>query len=207
MREINRVAALGTGQTRSYEPFESRLAAEIALFAFYHAKLSIPNITRLLQLFDLIPGFASPFPNADSLFATLDDIPLGHLEPLEQTVTPVFEYDEFADLDDDAEGSGGQIPASWLEPVSFRFYNIVDATQHLLARTDLADKIDYAPRMVFNYRGDRVVDNFMTGNYAHRIQVSLSTDWRSSFGNTDSGTAAENPPRRRNPPSYHCQLR
>jgi hypothetical protein len=59
--------------------------------------------------------------------------------------------------------------------------------------------------MVFNYRGDRVVDNFMTGNYAHRIQVSLSAGWR-SFGNTDSGTAAENPPRRRNPPSYHCQL-
>jgi hypothetical protein len=165
---LKELDALEGFERGSFGPFPNRIALKIVLFVFYHAKLTQPNIDRFLNILNLIPKFRSPFPSRSALFEAIDAIPLSNLEPLEHTFTPTYEKDDFADTGPDGEAP---LPASWFQPVSFRYFDIIEATQHLLFRTDLADSIEYAPRKVFNWRGDRVVSDFMTGNYVHRIQV------------------------------------
>ncbi|KAK4704306.1 hypothetical protein P7C70_g1900, partial [Phenoliferia sp. Uapishka_3] len=64
--------------TSSY-PFSDRLALEIALFAFQHAKLNVPNTQRLIDILDLIPNYNSPFANRDELLAYIDISPTDHI--------------------------------------------------------------------------------------------------------------------------------
>ncbi|KAK4698256.1 hypothetical protein P7C70_g8026, partial [Phenoliferia sp. Uapishka_3] len=170
----------------STHPFSDRLALEIALFAFQHAKLSVPNTQRLINLLDLIPNYKSPFTNRDELLAYIDAIPYGELESYEVLIEPQFSRDEFADSDDEeyeeSDGEGdhgmpkrpskvGKEPSSWFRQVSFRFHDIFSVVQHLLARPDLAEHIDYHPRKVINKNGHRVISDFMTANWAHQAQA------------------------------------
>ncbi|KAK4697990.1 hypothetical protein P7C70_g8123, partial [Phenoliferia sp. Uapishka_3] len=172
----------------SSHPFPDRLSLEIALFAFQHAKLSEPNMQRLFNIFDLIPSYQSPFHSREELLKAIDAIPYGELETFEITIEPSYARDEFADSDDEADyeesdGEGeagverrpskvGNEPLSWFRPVSFTFTNLFSAVQHLLARPDLADSIEYTPRRVTNQYGDRVISDFMTANWAHQAQSS-----------------------------------
>ncbi|GAA5984345.1 hypothetical protein JCM5350_001025 [Sporobolomyces pararoseus] len=152
-----------------FSPFANRFSLQLATFAFSSAKLSRPQIQELLDLLTLIPNFTPPFSTPEELLSSIDGIPFQEMTLQEVTIRPHMEFDPF-EVDSDDEDDGEPPPPAFLRPVSFRYYDVFETVQHLLARPDLQDSIDYTPVLIINRFGARVISNFMTANFAHQAQ-------------------------------------
>jgi hypothetical protein len=121
--------------------------------------MSAGNIDYLLQLW--AAGGESPFVNHNDVYSTIDAIPMGGVP--------------WQDFSVSYNGPRPETNAPpWMEQTYEVYFR--DPRQlflNMLANPTFAEDFDYAPKQVFNTKGSRQYENFMSGDWAWNQAVSL----------------------------------
>ena len=147
-------------QSRSdYYPFESRAQFEIGYFLYRKVQMSGGNIDELLQLWQAHSGDA-PFADHTHLYETVDSIKLADIE-----------WQAFAVSYTGPRPSQGPVP-SWMEKEYIVWFRCPRQVLHSqLSNPDFKGEMDYAPKQTYHH-GERVYQNFMSGDWAWQQAVS-----------------------------------
>lgn len=148
-------------------PFESRSHFELADFLFRKDKMSGAKIDELMRIISAFSDSGQPpFTGADHVYGSIDSIPLADVR------WEVFEVSYVGPRPDDP----ALVPA-WMK----RTYRVWFRSPHAILKSqlgnpDFAQEIDWRPRKVYNNQGERVYEDFMTGDWAWKQAVCLYFD-------------------------------
>ena len=144
-----------------WTPYDSRLAFETAEFAYRRCQMSAGNFDILSQLWaaSLAPyDAAPPFASHSELCKTIDSIPIGGIPWRSITLSYNGETPNNAPPWMQAEYT------VWYRDPYMLFKN-------MLKNTEFAGHIDYAPYQRYNTQGNRVYENFMSGDWPWKQAV------------------------------------
>ena len=130
---------------------------ETADFLFKRTQMSAGNIDHLLQLW--AASGEAPFDNHTELYDTIDAIPVGGVPWQNFEVT-----------------YNGQQPETNVPPWMEQTYEVYfrDPRRlflNMLANPAFAEDFDYTPMQIFNVKGSRRYENFMSGDWAWKQVV------------------------------------
>lgn len=149
-----------------WNPFTSREQFEMAEFLFKRAKMSANNIDELMMLWRagataFESGDQPPFINHDDLYNTIDAIPVGGVQ-----------WQHF-DVSYNGARPETDVPA-WMEQtyeVYFRDPRLLFL--NMLANPAFAEDFDYLPMQIFDTKGSRRYENFMSADWAWKQAVGF----------------------------------
>lgn len=105
-------------------------------------------------------GDSGPFKNSKDMLKTIDDVPLGNVPW--QSFTLQYE----------GERPSGK-PPSWMSKKNrVWFRDPREVVRNMLSNPDFDGEFDYGPVQQFDKDGNRVLTNFMSGNWAWKQAVS-----------------------------------
>jgi hypothetical protein len=155
-----------------WTPYQSRPEFELANFLYSRAKMSPSSIDTLLGLLAATSNIAPPFADHSDLYDIIDSTPLGHV-PWQHSF---LQYE--GDVPD------GDFP-QWVSSehqVWFRDPRLV--VENMIGNPDFRNDFDITPVRIFDRRGSREYQNFMSGDWAweeavcfydvHSLLISLT---------------------------------
>ena len=156
-------------------PYQNRTEYEAAQFIFHQAKLSTRNIDTLCDLWAatlLEHGDTPPFANHTDLFNTIDSTPLGDVPW--QTFPLNYNLNAAGEAPDD-------VP-SWMTSVyNVWFRDPRQVVRNMIDNPDYSNQFDSAPTRIFDSKGHRQYQDFMSGDWVWEEAVSLNNIIHSLF--------------------------
>ena len=143
-----------------WSPFTSRTQLETAEFLFQRTQMSTGNIDELMTLW-MVSGGEQPFVDHTSLYNTIDAIPVGGVP-----------WESFA------VSYQGARPETNVPPWMEETYEVYFRDPHqlflnMLANPSFAEHLDLMPMRIFDIKGSRRYENFMSGDWAWKQAVWL----------------------------------
>lgn len=160
-----------SAQSSPWSPFENRAHFELAEFLYKQNQMSAGNIDKLMQIWaSLHPNDGGPFDSHNGLYEMIDSIEDGKVAWESFTMNhPASDHDH-----DDADDTSDDLPSWKRKTYHVWFRDPRKLLQAQLSNPEFKDGIDYAPKVVYNNKKERVWENFMSGNWAWDQCVSLS---------------------------------
>lgn len=144
-----------------WTPYDSRLAFEIAEFAYRRCQMSAGNFDILSQLWaaSLAPYDASPpFARHSDLCKTIDSTPIGGIP--------------WRSIALSYNGMKPNNAPPWMQAEYIVWYrDPYMLFKNMLENTEFADHIDYAPYRRYDTQGYRVYENFMSSDWSWKQAV------------------------------------
>lgn len=160
-----------TQSDRDYSPFQSRVAFETAELLYKREQMSAGNIDDLLELWTASVvelGGDAPFPDHDTLYSTIDDIPLGDVR-----------WESFT-MQYNGEKPERNVP-TWMNDSHEVWYrDPKEVIRLMLANPDFNGEMDFAPLQEIDQHGVRF-KNLMSGGWAWEQAVCSCSTQTLSF--------------------------
>ncbi|KAF8321908.1 hypothetical protein F5887DRAFT_904465, partial [Amanita rubescens] len=148
--------------------FQSRAHFELADFLYKQNQMSGGNIDKLMEIWaSLHPSDGSPFASQKDLYEVIDSIEDGDA-PWDSVAMYHPDLSDTNELDN--------LPSWKKAKYDVWFRDPRKILQGQLSNPKFKDGIDYAPKLVYNDKGERVWGNFMSGNWAWKQCNILSED-------------------------------
>ncbi|KAH8924323.1 hypothetical protein BT69DRAFT_1196845, partial [Atractiella rhizophila] len=135
-----------------YTPFTNQLEFELSYFV-HDIGLSKDNTKRLLQIFDLVPNFLSPFVNRDQIY-----------QKISSTVAPPIPWHKTT-ISLDKLPCAANVPPSWKKDLDFHFQDIIDVVQVLYGNPTFEHDTVHAPVMELDHNGKQIFSEPFTGTW------------------------------------------
>ncbi|KAF8328032.1 hypothetical protein F5887DRAFT_1083299 [Amanita rubescens] len=153
--------------TSPWSPFENRAHFELAEFLYKQNQMSGGNIDKLMQIWAALhPKDGSPFAAHDDLYEKIDSIKDGDVPW--KSFTMKHPNASMHNLDG--------LPSWQKAKYDVWFRDPRKILQGQLSNPLFKDGIDYAPKVVYNDKKERIWENFMSGNWAWKQCNILSED-------------------------------
>ena len=153
----------GGPSNTDWSPFRSRVDFEVADFLYRRDQMSQGHVSELMDLWaaSLVPyGARPPFANCDEMLATIDTISHGDAPWF------CFEVSYEGPLPEE------NIP-SWMTEKYLVWTRNIRMILHIMIKNgDYNGEFDYAPYVELGVKGERILTNLMSGNWAWRQAVS-----------------------------------
>ncbi|KAF8337791.1 hypothetical protein F5887DRAFT_1063026 [Amanita rubescens] len=155
----------------TWAPFENRAQFELAEFLYKHNQMPGGNIDKLMQIWAALhPNEGSPFNSHDGLYEMIDSIKDGDV----RWESFAMHHPDAGDLD---VTPSDNLLSSWKRQTYEVWYrDPKKVLQAQLSNPNFKDGIDYAPKLVYNDKNERVWKDFMSGNWAWKQCNILSED-------------------------------
>jgi len=145
----------------NWDPFESRLAFELAHFLYKENQTPAAKIDRMLGLMSdslAIHNDEPPFGGHQDVYDTIDAIPIGGVPW--QSFT--FTYD----------GPKPENAPKWMDAeYTIWFRDPHQVFLNMLKNPDFRNSFDYGPYRKYDEKGDRWYEHFMSGDWAWQQAV------------------------------------
>ena len=128
---------------------------ELTQLLFKDAQMSKGNVDHLMQILSRsAPNGTAPFHNYKDLLARIDAIEVGDVT----WESFVCKYE--GDISDESP--------SWMsQGYEVHYRDPLDVIKNILSNTDFKNRMDYAPYLEYDAKGERQFHDFMSANWAN----------------------------------------
>lgn len=149
-------------ETPPWSPFKNRAHFELAEFLYKQNQMSGGNVDKLMQIWSALHPGGGPFVSHNDLYQKIDSIKDG--DAAWESFTMNYSHDTINNLDD--------LPAWQKADYDVWFRDPKKILEGQLSNPKFKDGIDYAPKVMYNDKNERVWENFMSGNWVWKQCVS-----------------------------------
>jgi hypothetical protein len=163
--DISDLPAPDSHRNSPWDPFESRGHFTLADFLYRRSQMSAGHIDELMEIWGALhPNGNGPFGSHHDLHKVLDSIEDGDA-PWESFT---MNHPKFTGNPEDDD----HLPLWQKADYDVWFRDPRKVLKEQLSNPTFKDGIDYAPKIFFGNKNERIFENFMSGNWAWKQCVS-----------------------------------